>query len=1531
MANPIQLAAQTNQNPLVGLTQDAPMTPNLGINVDRTARLAAIATVPSNEILDNYQTLTNLYKQNIQKYGDDEVRTKIATQQQADDFRELNKIISNSDLNFDPTGELRQGARLAADQVVNESIQKRKEYALEKKALDNIQAYAAQGDYTQAHVLMNLVQHGDADRVIQDINLKRMILNREIEKAQVEKDHQGWFGSATDFVMSTLGSLTLNNHFDREHLMDIDKSVEHWYDWLLTGKRERNEASALWQMNPADFAKTLRETVIPRIKQHAGSLGYTNKNQILELLTGLREKDDLQDVHDVFDLAGVATLLPVSKIASLPSAMLRAGARSAAAETLASTSLLSVRSGAKVAEEATGVGTEDVIKETLPSAMNVTGPEHIVANTGDSMAALERGKMLLQRMAEWTKPNSRMTDAELNEAISKEQQRLNIEIGRPLKDFRVVDIPNSVSNTKRFEFLFGKEKGGGFVSEKSARQEAKRAYGITDADVVQAEDGQFFIKDSRDLNESGYYTTNLNPGLKRTGILGRIFLGNRQIDDEILAGQARQAGNTRNRIVNQFYKKYHKTLTGVHGPEKDMLMNAMAWGENNGVWLNKDELDELFARQGATEPPSKAVHEAYQAARDINDMEYKMRNDVEWTRRATKGFETVTLQHPLFQGGVLDRSNALLKRGAGSAPGGGKTRILDLETGIHYHKNNPLTPDRFQDMLDDGYALVSMEDEQKLTDGTTVKHFLAKPGTFEAERLRVDQLPYRAGGHRLYADRYFVKQTVYGTQPDTGEKFLKNPATYISGTKAEVEKWAEVMEGARQFIKDIYRKGGSLAWLEEHLAPITGLKADDVLAMFQDGRLQLDTPFRPMFDRELPEEYLKATTPLDFVDIEETGFTGWLRTNGRMYYSSKGDILHDWQWENAKTVDPFVATNEALNNIANIASFSDYKINAVERWVNTYKEFLDTGGLPNNASDLTIFSEAKYRSNVDKMPMGAGTKIKERMEAQRDIIRRNLGWRTDLDRRVNQYNEDMISFIQGSDPTSIRHSVGNKLTDWWEERNPLNAMRRMAFDMKMGFFNVAQFPLQIQTMLATLALAPEHAVDAMVEIPAMRWYLSRAGNDEGLIPLAKRLGYNEKEASDWARMMQEAKKSGFFEFGGSHQLIHSYGPSAVTGGFADGVDKFSKAGRWFFNEGEVWNRMVAWQVAWREQMQAGLRVGSTDFMRNVSLRADDFSMNMMAQSSAAWQHGILSVPTQFWAYQARMLEAYLGKQFTLAQKMRLFVAQTFFYGAAGAPLVGVPVALWKNQTGEITKLNTPAGFLDRGMIDHVIFNGWGANVLAGKRYGTGTWLADMVGEMFGQSPYGEKSVVEIFGGATVNIATQTLDTLFDVLRHSVAESGAEDYTLTKADLLRLAKNISTFSYTEKAFIAHQYNMYVTNKGNVLANDLPNSDAFFFALGMQPGEQDDVGAWFNYMKNKKQAVDDAAKYITAQRSRMEIETDRRSEIASEINAYVRLLPQDVKIKALKEANRRTPKSIHEGLAQQIERERAQREMLNGQTN
>jgi hypothetical protein len=178
---------------------------------------------------------------------------------------------------------------------------------------------------------------------------------------------------------------------------------------------------------------------------------------------------------------------------------------------------------------------------------------------------------------------------------------------------------------------------------------------------------------------------------------------------------------------------------------------------------------------------------------------------------------------------------------------------------------------------------------------------------------------------------------------------------------------------------------------------------------------------------------------------------------------------------------------------------------------------------------------------------------------------------------------------------------------------------------------------------------------------------------------------------------------------------------------------------------------------------------------------------MSQTSAAAWQKGLLSIPTQFWAYNWRMMEGLVGKQFTPNQKIRLLMSQLFMAGSAGFPAAGLITDYINNKTGQAPRLsahpNDPRGeptpgeeawaTVQRGMVDELVHLTTGADVQVGQRLGTGDFFQQTAEKLMGYSEYGEKTTpADMLGGATYSIFGEAIGSGLALVQHwAAAETG----------------------------------------------------------------------------------------------------------------------------------------------------------------
>lgn len=1489
----------------------------------RTARLAAVAAVSPEaaDILEQLNAETEKNEARIRQYGEHVLRREVAVNDQAA------RVKSLAALAIDPAvePEVQRGAQLAASTALAEDIDKRAQYALEQQAIKSIQNLAAAGDYTQAKVIARNAIVGGAEDVITDTNTKLLILRREVERAAAEAKDRPWYAKTFDFIAGDLvGSLLLNSSLSNRNNVEAPGVKRDLTDALLSGRRKRDEAAALWSMPVEEFTDYVQGDLLNNVRENSTFLGWRNKGEESRLLAGILDTPSVLETNfwDATNLAFMAPIGALGKATSVPGLMVRNGARKQAAQLYAEAANTLARGGAEAATRQTGLSPDEVVDGLLPTLVNPSPTPGVstvpVATEAAEMQA--RGQQLLQELVDIQQPGRFANTAEMQDAIRKTVDRIQTDFDRPLKDVsgETVTLADN-SKVYQLNFMLGNKKGGGYSSEKSA-QRAATGLGLNADNVIQDESGQWFIKTSRTMAETGFYNTAVRPN--STSPIGRFLLSSRSVGDDMLNDMGQIALDTRAKMVGGVLKELSRTVNRLGGDQRENLAHIMVEGERRGVWFTPGEIDMLTERT-LGRAATRSEQEAYQAARNYNDISYALANDARYKELALKGYQSVDL---------LDDKNvtALVSREWVDVP---RTRVYNASDGIHYHNAKPMTVDEAARLQQQGYVMVKTAQPVKLKDGVTVDQFVIKGNDLVVNPLNRIQLAYRAGGNRYYKGRYFAKQAVKGVQPDTGKEFLANPATYrVFETKAQADEWTGVMEEARlAYLND------DLDRVHEILEGRRGFPdGDEFIKGMEDGSFEKATPFRGVFDRDPLPEYTESSDALRFIDEEETGFNGYLRTNGRMIYSKKGETLRDYEGDFAETIDPFEAINRSLRSVANMSSFSDYKISAVERWVNTFRPLLDTASFNQDGSLAYIFNNARFKPSLTPEQR----KLVEGALGQREIIQRTLGWRDENARKADLLARQISEWVIGDDPSSLRHAVGQKMVGWWEDKNPINAARKLASDMKLGMLNVAQFPLQIGTAMAAMTLRPDMAMQGMASMLPMRHYLRRVGGEADLNFFVERgvhglMGFDD--VAEFKEYMRYAKNSGRFEVAHSQTMINAHGASASLSGLGNRWNDAMEGMRFFFDEAERVNRIMAYRIGWDEAVKrfGKSKIGSDEFKRFLSGRAEDYSFRMSNASAAVWQKGILSVPTQFWSYHARMLEAMLGKQFTVSQRVRLALGQSIFFGSAGLPGIAWVADEMKKRGNGAPDLESLWGIADRGIVDLIVNKMTGADVIVGGRYGSGQFWSDTFKDIVGIGEYGPVSFAEIATGASGSILAQTGKTFYDLIKYSAAESGSElEGSLTEENLKKLAGNISSVSNAMKGYMAFKYGTFMTAKGGTTLSGIDPQTSALITLGFQPGEVDEVSAMMGYNKHKNKMVKEAAKVITNYRTRMVNEPENRDEIEQNINLFLSLQDPEVARLARKKANRDVDASLYDSLVEQREKEENRkyiRETVSGESD
>lgn len=1047
--------------------------------------------------------------------------------------------------------------------------------------------------------------------------------------------------------------------------------------------------------------------------------------------------------------------------------------------------------------------------------------------------------------------------------------------------------------------------------------------------IVQDPSGGFANKIELDIPETGFYTELNTP---RQGAGARFLKNISQTSDENLYGKGLVADQKANRLYDQIGREMRAAYNPLTKQEKTWFEQVAALQQNEGRWFTREENANAYER-ATGKPPRQEVLDALDRYHVLNDLDFLLRRDGVYRGKVIRGYESLKFQ--AFDD-VID-IDGIVNYSPSKAP---PARAYDISNDIHYVGDRALTDAQVQNLRDRGYVMFRTEKDITLKDGTTINHFIAKKSDVAVRRLRREQLGYTPGGHRIYQSRYQVKQAKFISQPDTGTKSLTSPSTFVMANNIrDARVWAAVMNEARIAAKN----GLSAEHLDQHIfkGEKGYPKGEEFLDLVAKGHIDKDAPFEALYDRELPSEY-KGAPDLEAILGEDAlnGTNNFYRSTGRMYYSSRGDHMKDTYGELAPTIDPFKAQAQGLFNVARLsASFGDFKESAIQRWVNKYKDYLETRNLDINdaRSTYTVFNKAEVRDGID-------FELKQQILGQRESIRRILGFETEMDRNYRHWLRSTSEWIIGDSDNALRKKASEGVF-WLYENNPVSFLRGWAFDLKLGLFNVGQVFIQGSTMASAIALNPRHGKFGLQSAMSTFGYFMSKGNENVLEQLVKNgmpklAGFTSAE--EYKAYVRNAMKSGFFDLGSSHVMVNDLGAERFASSLTSGTQHVREMGRWFFYNVEVMNRLVAHRIAYGEALEKFGEAAWSNFkfQEFIARRAENYSFNMSNASKSWWQTGLMSIPTQFWAYNVRMIEALTGSNFTGAQRLRLLGVQMAMAGTAGVPVVAGIVDMIKTKYGVEPDIDSMAGVLHRGLADYMVYEMFGADVNIGERWGTGSWSSDLLRDIFGYSEFNNKTFADIAFGATYSITKGVLEPLFGdalpvALRWMTHESGSEEIDMTGEELLTMFRQISTANHALQAWEVYNYGIFKSSKGKVLADNLPSEDAVFVSLGFAPNQMNEMTVMTGYMKQRQEMIKDAASQIVAWKQEALNRPDMFETNAKKTNAFVKFLPADIKKDVLKQVRRQTDPSIYSGIKDRFEQtrqtERIMENVQSGQSN
>lgn len=1378
--------------------------------------------------------------------------------------------------------------------VTEKNLKEASRIALELETIDRIRTYMVNDDIHEAYIARDqFYGDGNADKRIVDHMTKVMIASQRLEELQAEYEDSGWVRGFFNGVLRAIPSLDMFSASGITNDAGITDDSTSLLKFIMAGSNLKDQRESLWGLSPEEFAKALDKDgpLMQAIRENASWLmaDPARAQEIGGILLSGQEDDKAVAVENFFGGLDAAFVVG-GAVGRVGKTLSKTGARRAARDQTAKAIREAIENGPDAARAATGIGGDELLEAMTMNAHRAAedGAVPLAGDVADYLATLRE---LKQQLPDIISANQFDSVDEILAAFQvKEKELLEGSYGSHIKnvEYKETNLNSNASrnfgddpyvsadgaNVYTIEVTLGKKTGGGYAKEGYVKGLFDK-FGREGKAYQDPDSGQWFGKIEVNVPLDGFITSEL----KTPKAWFSFLRSSTNIADGSAVAKGVVAGNAANRFLKTVENVLKQSVKGIPRSERKVLNEVLKKGQNEAKWYSPEEFSTLYQRTNPKgEFPSKEMQTAYSTYRLMSDIAWTVRNDALYLRKAGEGFES----HVLRIGGRDVDVDAVLNRNPQKFPAGHTNNVWDAnrERFIDPKETN------LKDMADEGYVMLRLDEPVQLPNGRLVTYTMVKEDEIVSRPLRRAQLNYSQGGSRAYDATHYIKQAAEDVDGN-----LVNPKTHIAGSNLnEMKLWASDMNEAIR----LYKEGETdpLAFDDIFKYREGYPSGEEFLEMVENRTINIKHKFEVVESGKTPSQYFgKDPESLRFVDMDELEIDSYYRTTGQMYYGTKGEHLKDTTGKFAETIDPWETLNATINEAARVYSFRGYKENVAARFNNTYKNYLDMDRL-GETNSLYGIAHAKIRNDV---PENVAALIRQEQAA----IRRLMNFETEFEKSFRtRWTMAAEAVLGDAADDSIRAAMRRGMINL-QEKNPVQFLRTLAFDANLGFFNIGQLFIQTSTMLSAMALDPRHGLKAANPFftSSMKAWALKGYDDNLLDVLAKKGAWkgsfdSEADFKEYARLLRD---SNLYEVSGHNlAMIREYGANKIFGA-SSAYDAIAEKGRMFFYFAEQMNRTVSSRIAYGLLKERGVRVGTAEFTEQFAKLTDDYSFNMMSQTSAGFQHGIWSIPTQFWAYSFRMMDALLGKKFTPAQKARLLLMNFAMGGALAVPGGALIKEMYQEMKGEPVSIEDADGWAVRGLYDGLAYLATGADVNIGERIATGDLITNVVRDIFGQGEYGEKSLAQMFLGATGGKLGSALPTLAEALEYSAYEVlGHEAGNLAPDAWLKMANEVASFRGAHRAYIAHRYNEFYSRNGALVDSDLPEASAIFLALTFTPATEDKLSFYFNG-EDDAEMIKEAATQLSNWRQQAFTRPDTREENMRKAAALMSLYPPHIQVK------------------------------------
>ena len=550
--------------------------------------------------------------------------------------------------------------------------------------------------------------------------------------------------------------------------------------------------------------------------------------------------------------------------------------------------------------------------------------------------------------------------------------------------------------------------------------------------------------------------------------------------------------------------------------------------------------------------------------------------------------------------------------------------------------------------------------------GQEYTRFIGDNATLRFGQLR-PQIPNRKGSFRnYYSQDYFGQVNI--TRMVNGEAVDGVLHLRTSNSGADIRKWAAGMDKI-------------LAAHRTNPGSVTLTFIENNVGKWEDPQAIYDAIVRGEWDnyKGFGHHYDRANDQY----IESLAKTQWDDDMAKM--QGRGMRLKSIDADKDNIIDPIKAIEAELTNVARHRNIDQWRDKWVQTWWETFSDTIPEY-MKRGKSRLQVMSNPELQVSV----YTGSEKAAKFAESQRNYILSMLGAKTVDEKYIEEVTRRVLDGIS-ADTTMFGVAIGEKVvTAGHAMRNadPLQFIRSFNFATMLAAFNPAQLFVQSAGAVNAIAVSPIHGLKAAYTVPLLRVALmsdnpavwSKVATLENI----SKFGFSD--VNEFNRTVAAIKKTGLLD-----GIVATSMHNAEAGRFnlfTGAVSKLGEKTAFFFNRGEEFTRLVAFEVAKREFIAThGVANWDTDAgLRAIIARGDDLTQNMTRSNLAFYQRGTLAIPGQFLQYNIKLATNIAGaaaawgksvktgqapvyRGYTASEAMRVFAAHTLLYGMAGNGLM----------------------------------------------------------------------------------------------------------------------------------------------------------------------------------------------------------------------------------------------------------------------